>query len=56
MVALAFKRLRVTANGSTTAVQVCLANAIAEHHFESQVKADPFWAVGQAIYTDGSEA
>jgi hypothetical protein len=52
-VALAFKRLGAAeSNSSTTEVQACLSRVVAEHAFESHVKADPFWAVGEAIYSD----
>jgi hypothetical protein len=48
LVALAFKRLDEAS--TETAVQVRVASAIAEAGFETRVKADPFWPVGEAIY------
>lgn len=50
LVALAFKRLRVASSASLTKVQKCLLDVFAEHKFESRIKSDPFWAVGEAIY------
>ena len=50
LVALAFDRLRVASSGVPTAVQACLASAIAELNFAKRVTSDPFWTVGEAIY------